>query len=239
MGRTRSGVVEAPSLPPSVRSGRRGGAAMVRPMGFCSCISSPGAIGLRMPAGMPGRPGLAGRPPLAVPGPASSRRIGLPTSSKGVGPGRPVPLPARIGAAARLPGGLGLTGAGAPGRCGRGAPGGGPPAGPEGAFPWPGWGRPTSWGRPAGRDGGGVLGRPGAGAPVRWGAPARIGTWGVRFTGGVPGRGGGCFAGDAPSGRAGATGGVGAAGRGGGGVTAAGLTGGLAGGDVAGWGITT
>ena len=48
-------------------SARRGGGAPGRPLGFCSCMSSPGAIGLRMPLGMPGRLGGAGRPLLSRP----------------------------------------------------------------------------------------------------------------------------------------------------------------------------
>ncbi len=115
VGRTNS----VSAVPTSVLW-RRGAGGAGRPLGFCNCMSSPGAMGLRMPAGIPGRPGAAGRLLLGVPGPALSRRIGLPTSSKGVTPGRPGPGEGRPpGAAGRLPPAPALTGAGAPGRCGR------------------------------------------------------------------------------------------------------------------------
>ena len=55
---------------------------------------------MRMPVGMPGRMGAAARPAPAL----LSRRIGLPTNSRGVGPERPVCCPPRE------------IGAGAPGR---------------------------------------------------------------------------------------------------------------------------
>lgn len=115
MGRTSSVSPPALSVP-----WRRGAGGAGRPLGFCSCMSSPGAIGLRIPAGIPGRPGAAGRPLLGVPGPALSRRMGLPTNSKGVAPGRPGPGEGREpGAAGRLPGVAARTGAGAPGLWGR------------------------------------------------------------------------------------------------------------------------
>ena len=132
--------------------------------GFCSCMSSPGAMGLRMPVGIPGRPGAAGRLPPAPAGPALSRRMGLPTSSRGLGAGRP-------GAAGRAPPAWpGRIGAGVPERwgwAGRWLKGARPAGGagrllvPAGA---PLTGRPTSWGLPgAGRLGSSGL-RLGAGA---------------------------------------------------------------------------
>lgn len=136
-----------------VPSGRRGGGAAGRPVGFWSCMSSPGATGLRMPGGIDGRfdepeppRGPApGRPPSPRP-PLPSRRIGLPTSSS-VLAGRPLPdrpdgAPGREGAPGRCaPAGR----CGAPLRCPPGAPGRGAPAltGAPGRF---GWGRPTSSG---------------------------------------------------------------------------------------------
>jgi hypothetical protein len=128
VGRTSSVSPLALSVP-----WRRGAAGAGRPLGVCSCISSPGAIGLRMPAGIPGRPGAAGLPLLGVPGPALSRRIGLPTSSKGVTPGRPGPGEGREpGAAGRLPAVPARTGAGAPGLWGREEGGAGRAAGGAG-----------------------------------------------------------------------------------------------------------
>ena len=157
VGRTGASAVPPASVGPP---GRRGGAAMGRAPGFWSCISSPGATGLRMPWGMPGRigPGGAGRLPPAPAGPAASRRMGLPTNSRGMPSGRLGGLPGlpgwpgRMGAPARI-------GGAAPGRTG--APGlgrwlnEGRPEGGAGRLPpllglawpgWPGWGRPTSWG---------------------------------------------------------------------------------------------
>ena len=103
-------------------------------------------MGLRMPVGIPGRPGAAGRLPPAPAGPALSRRMGLPTSSRGLGAGRP-------GAAGRAPPAWpGRTGAGVPERWGwagrwlngeRPAGGAGRLLVPAGA---PLTGRPTNWG---------------------------------------------------------------------------------------------
>lgn len=115
-----------PASPPwprgatAVPSGRRGGGAPGRPDGFCSCMSSPGATGFRMPPGEPGLSGAEGRPPALLslplppllPGP--SLRIGLPTSSRPPPergwPGRPV-----LG---RAPPRGDVGRCGAPGRCG-------------------------------------------------------------------------------------------------------------------------
>ena len=132
--------------------------------GFCSCMSSPGAMGLRMPVGIPGRPGAAGRLPPAPAGPALSRRMGLPTSSRGLGAGRP-------GTAGRVPPAWpGRIGAGVPERWGWGGRWlkGARPAGGAGRLLVPAGapltGRPTSWGLPgAGRLGSSGL-RLGAGA---------------------------------------------------------------------------
>ena len=185
VGRATGGVaVLVPSPGFAAPSGRRGAGAVGRPTGFCSCISSPGATGLRMPAGMPGRCGPpapvriggAGRPPLPVELP--SRRIGLPTSSS-------VLPPLRAGA----PGRMGRPGL--PGRCGAPVPGRWGAPGPlrVGGAPLPGrrgTGLPTSSGRGVGRAGAPALtGAPGrAGAPGRCGAPARPTIWGL---GGCPG----------------------------------------------------
>jgi len=175
---------EAPGAPP----GRRGGGALGRAPGFWSCISSPGATGLRMP-GMPGRVGGAGRLPPLV-GPPASRRIGLPTSSTW----------GRVGLAG-LPACPTRVGAGAPGRLG--IPGrwlnGGRPAGEAGrlpapGWPWPPWGRDTSCGRaapPLGRVGAVEPGRCGAADGLETGGAGRgVGAWalgagGLR-TGGAP-----------------------------------------------------
>jgi len=125
-------------------------------------------MGLRMPVGMPvgipGRPGAAGRLPPAPAGPALSRRMGLPTSSRGLGAGRP-------GAAGRAPPAWpGRIGAGVPERWGWGGRWlkGARPAGGAGRLLVPAGapltGRPTSWGLPgAGRLGSSGL-RLGAGA---------------------------------------------------------------------------
>lgn len=152
---------------------------------------------MRMPPGAPGRIGADGRPPPSrPPGPAPSRRIGLPTSSRPPpergwpgrdGPGRPAPgspalagvgrwgAPGRAGVAGRwfwLPAatGRGLT----PGRCAGGRMGGFPWALPGGLDPRAGWGRPTNSGLATGRWGGAVVrftgagaaGRPALGAPL-------------------------------------------------------------------------
>ena len=175
VGRATGGVaVPAPSPVLVGASGRRGAGAAGRPTGFCSCMSSPGATGLRMPPGMPGRCGLpapgrvggAGRPPLPVELP--SRRMGLPTSSR-------VLPPLRVGAPGRVgrPGLPGRWGTPVPGRCGAPAPlrVGAPVPGRRGT------GLPTSSGRGVGRVGApaltGAPGRAGAGAPGRVGAPGR------------------------------------------------------------------
>ena len=152
VGRETGGVALGPSPRglTGVPSGRRGGGTAGRPVGFCSCMSSPGATGLRIPGGMAGR--LVPAPPRCpVPGrPASprlllpSRRMGLPTSSR-VLPERPAP-----GRPAGEPGRVGAPGRWAPaGRCGD------PPRCP-----------PAATGR-------GAPGR--AGAPGREGAPGRLG----------------------------------------------------------------
>jgi hypothetical protein len=186
---------------------------------------------------MPGRLGGAGRLPPLPAGPLLlSRRMGLPTSSRGVGLGRPVWL-GRVGAgvperwgpvgrwlrAGRLVGGAGLLP---------------PPA-------WPLTGLATSWGRPPGRLGCSGL-RLGAGAAGRagleaittggllppagrgWGALGRAGAG----AGGRVGAGRAEMAGLAgllaagAGGRAGAAAGLGALGRAGAGADAAGLAGG-------------
>ena len=196
MGRLTGGVALGPSPRgvTGVPSGRRGGGTAGRPVGFCSCMSSPGATGLRMPGGIAGRlePGapLRGPVPARPPSPRlplPSRRIGLPTNSRGLperpAPGRPEGEPGRVGAPGRC---TPVGRCGDPVRCPPAAPGRGVP-GLEGA-PVPGlfgWGRPTSsglaglcgegtvrftgdlgWGRP----GGGGVGR----APPSFGA-RRIG----------------------------------------------------------------
>ena len=187
-GRATGGTA-LPAVPSPARgetgvpSGRRGGGAPGRPLGFCSCMSWPGATGLRMPAGMPGRVGGAGRPLASRPPPAPwpSRRIGLPTSSTAArgAPGRftpalpPLAAPGRVGAPGLCgapgrwgaPGlwfwlpawvGRGLT----PGRC----PDPGRVGGPAGRL---GWGRPTNSGLGAGRCGEGTVRFTGAGAAGR------------------------------------------------------------------------
>lgn len=151
VGRDTGGVALGPSALglTGVPSGRLGGGAAGRPVGFCSCMSSPGATGLRMPGGMAGRlpPGPGRCPPERPASPLApplSLRIGLPTSSRVLPPGRvgrPDPVPGRVGAPGRwapagrwgmflwLPGavGRGLTaglGAPTPGDCRDGGPAG-------------------------------------------------------------------------------------------------------------------
>jgi hypothetical protein len=93
-------------------STRLGGGAEGRLFGFWSCISSPGATGLRIPGMPPGRgaPGLGA--PDERPGPSPrpllspSLRMGLPTSSRPPAPERGWPgfvgaLPGLIGAPGR------------------------------------------------------------------------------------------------------------------------------------------
>ena len=156
LGRATGGVaVPAPAPALVGASGLRGAGATGRPTGFCSCMSSPGATGLRMPAGIPGRlgaPGRVGAPGRPLPVVLPSRRIGLPTSSRvlplrGGMPGRPC----RVGAPGRL---------GPPWRWGTPVP-----AGRRGT------GLPTSSGLGVGREGAPGL----AGAPARLGAPGRVG----------------------------------------------------------------
>ena len=121
VGRLTGGVALGPSPrgETGVPSGRRGGGTAGRPVGFCSCMSSPGATGLRMPGGIAGRlepaplrapaPGRAPSPRLLV----LSRRIGLPTNSR-VLTGRPA-----LGRPEGDPGREGAPGRCAPaGRCG-------------------------------------------------------------------------------------------------------------------------
>ena len=107
---------------PGRAGGRRGPSPAVgRLPGFCSCMSSPGDTGFRMP---PGPPGRLGPPPCLPWGALGSRRIGLPTSSSDEG-GRPPgpPGPRRCCGAPLRPGMPGRWGA--PGRIGaplRGGP---------------------------------------------------------------------------------------------------------------------
>ena len=173
-GRVTGGVAFGPSPlgVTGVPSGRLGGGAPGRPEGFWSCMSSPGATGLRMPGGMAGRlPPDAGRaPPGGRPPspllPPLSRRIGLPTSSRVFPPGRdgrPAPVPGRVGAPGRwVPAGRWGIFLWLPGALGRGLTAGlGEPGpafcragGPSGRL---GCGRPTNSGLAAGRCGGGAF----------------------------------------------------------------------------------
>ncbi len=170
MGRLTGGVAFGPSPrgETGVPSGRRGGGTAGRPVGFWSCMSSPGATGLRMPAGMAGRlepaplrgpaPGRPASPRL----PLLSRRIGLPTNSREL-PGRPAP-----GRPEGEPGREGAPGRCAPaGRCGE------PARWPPGA---PGRGAPGLEGAP-------VPGRFGCGRPTSSGLAGLCGGGTVRFTG--------------------------------------------------------
>ena len=61
VGRATGGVASPAGDVLVGASGRRGGGAVGRPTGFWSCMSSPGATGLRIPLGMPGRLGPPGR----------------------------------------------------------------------------------------------------------------------------------------------------------------------------------
>ena len=108
---------------PGRAGGRRGPSPGVgRLPGFCSCMSSPGDTGLRMP---PGPPGRLGPPPCRPWGALGSRRIGLPTSSSDEG-GRPPPGPPGPRRCCGAPLRPGIPGRwGAPGRIGaplRGGP---------------------------------------------------------------------------------------------------------------------
>ena len=112
LGRLGASPGRRGASPPGRAGGRRGPSPGVgRLPGFCSCMSSPGDTGLRIP---PGPPGRLGPPPCRPWGALGSRRIDLPTSSSEDG-GRPPgpPGPRRCCGAPPRPG--------APGRCG--APG--------------------------------------------------------------------------------------------------------------------
>ena len=122
VGRETGGVALAPPAAASplrvatgVPSTRLGGGADGRLFGFWSCMSSPGATGLRIPGMPPGRgaPGLAapgGRscpsPRLPAPSLLPSLRMGLPTNSSELAAERGCPglegaSPGRVGAPGR------------------------------------------------------------------------------------------------------------------------------------------